>query len=108
MENKFAALPLKMPLVGTMKQGYIPISKATKKLKSSAAYIYASYFVSFWVTVLGARFMPRIFVHDATMKFIKHNHRCTAGQIFFITIILPLTKEIVKCSGHMGVLLFCN
>lgn len=33
MENIFAALPMKMPLLSSMKEAYIPISKVTKKIK---------------------------------------------------------------------------
>ena len=34
MENCFAALPMRIPLVSTMKEAYKPISKVTKKIKS--------------------------------------------------------------------------
>jgi len=69
MENCFAALPMRMPLVSTMKKAYKPISKVTSKLKSQAAYIYSSYFITYWTTVFGARFMPRLVLHNTSMKF---------------------------------------
>lgn len=69
MENCFAALPMRMPLVSTMKKAYKPISNLTNKLKSQAAYIYSSYFLTYWTTVFGARFIPRIVLHNTSMKF---------------------------------------
>ena len=46
IENKFAVLPLKMPLVSNMSDSYKKISLVTKKLKSSIGYIYTSYFIT--------------------------------------------------------------
>ena len=68
-ENKFAALPLKMPLVSTMKEAYKPISKVTSRLKSQVAYIYSSYFITYWTTIFAARFVPRVVLHNTAMKF---------------------------------------
>jgi hypothetical protein len=46
IENKFAVLPLKLPLVSNMSDSYKKISQVTKKLKSSIGYIYTSYFIT--------------------------------------------------------------
>jgi len=67
MENCFAALPMRIPLVSTMKEAYKPISKVTKKIKTQFAYIYSSYFVAFWTAVLGARLIPRVVIHNVSM-----------------------------------------
>lgn len=69
MENCFAALPMKMPLVSTMKAAYQKIKKSTSLLKSQAAYVYASYAVTYWTTVFAARWVPRLFLHNTSMKF---------------------------------------
>ena len=69
MENCFAALPLRMPLVSTMKKAYKPISKVTGRLKAQAAYVYSGYFITYWSGVLAARFIPRMILHSTTMKF---------------------------------------
>ena len=46
-------------------------------------------------------------IKEYTKRYIRGIMRNPASnKSFFITIILPLTKEIVKCSGHTGVLLF--
>lgn len=68
-ENLFSALPLRMPLVSTMKKAYKPISKVTKSLKSEAAYVYSSFFLTYLTTIFAPRFIPRVVLHDASMKF---------------------------------------
>lgn len=46
IENKFAVLPIKMPLVSNMVESYKQIKSATKIFKTSIGYIYTSYFVT--------------------------------------------------------------
>ena len=55
MENKFAALPLTVPLSSSMEQAYSRVSGATKCLKSSMGILYASYAISFWLNKLFPR-----------------------------------------------------
>lgn len=69
IENKFAALPIKMPLINNMKDSYKRIQKVTAQIKKQASLIYCSYAVSFYGTILLPRIFPRLFVHSATMKF---------------------------------------
>ena len=47
-ENKFACIPMVIPLVSNMQDAYQPISKATKKLKNAFSKIYAVYAGTFW------------------------------------------------------------
>ena len=55
LENKFASLPLAIPLAETMKDAYGPIGKVTKELKSKFGYIYAGYALTQNTTLIGAR-----------------------------------------------------
>ena len=59
MENKFAVLPVTVPLSDTTEQAYSKISKATKSLKSSMGILYAMYALSFWVNKLFSRSIAR-------------------------------------------------
>ena len=69
IENKFAVLPLKLPIVSNMSDSYKKISQVTKRLKTSIGYIYTSYFITQLVNIIGPKFLPRIFLHEASMKF---------------------------------------
>lgn len=67
-ENKFAGIPIRIPLISSMADTS-KIMHITRKLKSQFANIYASYAITFWTTIFGPRFLPRLFIHKATMKF---------------------------------------
>jgi hypothetical protein len=67
IENKFAGLPIKIPLLHEMAEAKI-IQKITNKIKNSVGLIYASYALTFYTTLLGPRFLPRLFLHDTSMK----------------------------------------
>jgi hypothetical protein len=41
----------------------------TLKLKSNVGYVYTAYFVTKLVNIIGPKFLPKIFLHTATMKF---------------------------------------
>lgn len=69
LENKFSALPFRLPLRTSLQKGLKPISKFTKKLKTSIPYIYSSYLLAYWTTVFSPRFFPRIVLHTTAMKF---------------------------------------
>lgn len=57
LENKFAAMTLKVPLTSSMPEAYAPIKKVTKGLRSATAEIYALYAISFW----SGKLIPRFF-----------------------------------------------
>lgn len=59
MENKFAALPLTVPLSSSMEKAYKRISYATKSLKGSMGVLYAMYALSFWANKLFPRSIAR-------------------------------------------------
>ena len=69
LENKFTGIPLKIPLVTNMKNGYKRIQEATKTLKSSFSYIVASYSLFLWGALLLPKFIPRIVMSNQTQKF---------------------------------------
>jgi NRPS condensation-like uncharacterized protein len=55
LENKFSGVPIIMPVVSNMTEAYGKISKITKEIKKSFAYIYTSYALTFWTTMLAPR-----------------------------------------------------
>lgn len=67
-ENIFACLPFTMPLVSSMKKGYKPIKKLTTWLKFQGPYIYLSYAMAYWGSVFFPRFLPKLILHNLTMK----------------------------------------
>lgn len=69
VENRIAAIPLKLPLMNDMAGSYAAISKLTKALKSKFPYMYASYATAFWGCLLSPRMLPRLLVHKTTMVF---------------------------------------
>ena len=69
MENKFAALPLTVPLSNTMEKSYKRISNATKNLKGSMGVLYAMYALSFWCNKLLPRSVSRSTCVSLTDKF---------------------------------------
>ena len=62
MENKFAAVPMPVPLSSTMEEGYQRVKNATKGLKGSMGLVYGAYAISFW----GNKLLPRSMVRHAT------------------------------------------
>lgn len=48
LENKFSAIPIKLPLVGQIKDAYSKVSKITKQIKSSFSYVYCAYALTYW------------------------------------------------------------
>jgi len=56
LENKFAAIPLNVPLTETMESSYEKIKKVTKALKGSFGLIYGVYALTFWTVKL----LPRL------------------------------------------------
>jgi hypothetical protein len=55
LENKFAAIPLSVPITDTMEKAYGEIKRASAALKGSFGLIYAYYAISFW----SAQILPR-------------------------------------------------
>lgn len=69
MENKFAALPLTVPMSSTMEEAYKKINNTTKSLKNSMGVVYATYAISYWGNILFPRFMGRQTVVEVSEKF---------------------------------------
>lgn len=68
LENKFAAVPIKLPLISKMQDSYDPISKVTKKLKNIIGFVYTSYAVAYLSSMFSTRFLFTQVVFEATMK----------------------------------------
>lgn len=64
MENKFAALPICVPLSSTMEESYKRIHNVTKSLKNSMGLVYGTYALSFW----GNKLFPRSLVRHTTVS----------------------------------------
>ena len=69
LENKFAALPLKLPITEDMPSAYPAIQKGTKCLKNSMSLVYALYSLNFWSNVFLPRSFVKSFVQGASDKF---------------------------------------
>lgn len=69
LENKFAAIPLTVPLTETMESSYEKIKKVTKALKGSFGLIYGVYAVTFWTVKLLPRWICSQYVEECTQKF---------------------------------------
>ena len=69
LENKFAAMPLQVPLCSEMNSSYEKIKKVTKHLKGSISTIYAMYALTYWTNTLLPRFMPWATVEQESEKF---------------------------------------
>lgn len=72
LENKFAALPLTVPLAPTMEQAYPLVKKASKAIKNSFAsfcFVYGTYFVQKLTAGLMARLVTKSAVNHLTQKY---------------------------------------
>ena len=69
LENKFAALPLKVPLTQSMETAYPQIQRVTKALKSSMGFIYGVYTISFWSALLCPKFVTKNNVEMISDRF---------------------------------------
>ena len=68
-ENIFACLPMKIPLVSTMKDAYEPMKKLTTWLKNSTPYVYLLYLIAYYSSIYLPRFVTRFVLMDTTEKF---------------------------------------
>jgi hypothetical protein len=57
LENKFAVVPLKIPVVEGVKKALLAIPSATKKLRTAFGEVYTTYFL----TKLCTKFLPYFF-----------------------------------------------
>ena len=95
LENKFAAIPLYVPLDTTMASAYNKITKVTKQLRNSIGHIYAVYAISFWSTMV----LPRALIYNTissvskkwTMAFSN-----TPGPIKPFFFKNPNTGEVIR------------
>jgi hypothetical protein len=60
---------MKLPVIANMKDAYGAVSATTKKLKKTVGYVYSAYAVTHLTNIFAARFLPRLFLHKASMKF---------------------------------------
>lgn len=59
MENKFAAIPLRVPVTENMDAAYKLVKKVTNKIKGNIGYIYSMYALSFYSNIFLPRIIPR-------------------------------------------------
>lgn len=69
MENKFACLPMEVPLSSTMEEAYTKIHKASKTLKNSAGITYAMYAMAYWCNKLLPRVMSQQVCRELSNSF---------------------------------------
>jgi len=69
MENKFSALPFKVPLVDNMSSSYGLIQSVTNKLKTSIPLVYASYSATTFFAKLFWRFAIKQVLMQESSKF---------------------------------------
>jgi len=68
LENKWAALPISLPLIDSMQQSSV-VRQATSKIKNSLNFVYGSYALTFWSAILLTRQLPAFFLDQVTRKF---------------------------------------
>ena len=119
LENKFAALPLSVPVVSDMKSAYPIIKKATSKIKGSLSFIYAMYAMTFWTNILVPRVIPKKTVEKFSHKFTAAFSN-TPGPIKAFCYYDSKRKEIrtissgtyINTAGNVGLniacMSFCN
>lgn len=95
LENKFAAMTLKVPLTESMPKAYGPVKKVTKLLRGAMTEIYANYALSFW----SGKLVPRIFtlnaIEEVSDKFTLAFSN-TPGPLKPFIYRNPCTGNIVK------------
>ena len=113
LENKFAAIPLTVPLSKSMEQAFGKIIQVTKALRDSFPMIYGVYAVSFWSALLMPRCMVSNTIHTVSNKFTM-GFSNTPGPIKPFFYKNPKTGEIVKnihsqsylmVAGNLGMVL---
>lgn len=66
LENKFSCIPINIPLSKTMEDAYLNVKKVTQMIKGSLAYMYCSYAMTFWSSLLFPRFIGNIALDQAS------------------------------------------
>ena len=69
LENKFAAIPVTLPLVKDMESAVPQIKAATKHLKGGISYIYAIYAIQTLANIFLPRFIPKMQTEQISEKF---------------------------------------
>ena len=69
LENKFATLPMKIPLVPGMQNSYSKITKVLAPLKGSFPFVYASYAMTYWMSNLSPRVIPNVLMDTTSRNF---------------------------------------
>ncbi|CDW71676.1 ws dgat mgat [Stylonychia lemnae] len=108
LENKFAVVPLRIPLFDDIKTSLREIPKATSRLRSAFGEVYATYFMTKFATKYFPYFFSQWYVNFSSMAFTMALSN-TPG------ILKPLelsgSKQIygqsyIQTAGHCG-LTFC-
>ena len=113
-ENKFAALPLVVPLTSSMETAYDKIKAVTKKIKSSIGMIYGAYSITYWSGKLLPRFVNKMTIANVSKK-ITAGFSNTPGPLkpfkytcekTGVVIRSMSTNAYIMTSGNLG-FIFC-
>lgn len=114
LENKFSAMPLRVPLTDDMENSYSKIRAVTAPLKSSIPGIYATYVASSLGNRLAPRYLIRKFTDSVSMNFtVAYSN--TPGPIkslYFLTddddkIRSQWHRAFIVASGMIGFTISC-
>ena len=116
MENKFAAIPLKLPLVDNMEKSYKSIAKLMKKnVKENYLAVYASYASAFYSNMILPRVFTSALVDKVTSNFML-GFSNVAGPIkpmFYENenktkkYYCNKSTSFFNCSGNVGTSICC-
>ena len=114
LENKFSVIPLTIPLKKTMQEAYPVVTEVSRYIKSSVAYMYCSYAMTFWSSLLLPRMISQIGLHNASMQ-LSFTFSNNPGPIKFMTIKDEFGNNgsLQKCfpyivvSGRIGMTIGC-
>lgn len=114
LENKFSAIPIKLPLVGQIKDAYSKVSMITKQIKSSFSYVYCAYALTYWANLLFPRFVTRIMCHNASMQFTL-SFSNVPGPLKYFEIdddfgnkgVISMAYPFVIVAGRLGMCISC-
>ena len=71
LENKFASIPLRLPLYSNMKEAYTSVQKLMKKfVRDNYLVVYASYASTFYGNMIFPRTISRRLVDSVSPKFL--------------------------------------
>eukprot|EP00347_Sterkiella_histriomuscorum_P012286 403369170 len=104
LENKFAVVPLKIPLIEDINKSMKEIPKATKKLKTSFRDVYSTYFLTKLATKYFPSFFCQWYVNYTSQAFTMafSNVPGILKPIYFKGAQHLRAQNYVQANGHCG------